>query len=71
MILSSKQARLLKSMSVKSVIAPWSSVDLVKLERAGMVTGEVAYGADGKVHTSKIWELTANGRRFVAESVNA
>lgn len=71
MKLSSKQIGLLRSIAIKPVIAPWSSVDLVKLERAGLVSSEVAYGADGKVHSSKIWELTTEGRRYVPESARA
>lgn len=71
MNLSNKQIKLLGSLAIKSVIAPWSSIDLVKLEQMKLVSGAIAFGANGKVHTSKVWTLTDAGRRFVAESVGA
>ena len=62
MNLTAKQVFLLGSMAVKPVIAPWSSPDLVKLERVGLVSGQIAFGANCRVHTSKVWTLTDGGR---------
>lgn len=68
---SPKQIRLLAAMAHKPVIAPWSCLDLVKLEQRKLVAGEVAVGANGKLHSSKVWTLTDAGRHFVAESASA
>lgn len=68
MTLSNKQIKLLGILAVRWIVAPWSSINL---EQMGLVAGDVAFGANGKVHTSKVWLLTDAGRRYVAESVNA
>lgn len=71
MTLTNKQIKLLGILAVKPVVAPWSSLDLVRLEHMKLVAGVIALGANGKVHTSKVWTLTDAGRRFVAESASA
>ena len=71
MKLTAKQIDLLRILAVRWIVAPWSSIDLNKLEQMKLVSGDLAFGANGKVHTSKVWTLTDAGRRFVAESVNA
>lgn len=63
-----KQVTLLGAMAAKPVIAPWSNIDLAKLEQMKLVSGAMAFGANGRLHTSKIWTLTEAGIRFVAES---
>lgn len=71
MKLTNRQNKLLGILAVRWVVAPWSSIDLVKLEQMKLVSGDLAFGANGKVHTSKVWTLTDVGRRFVAESTRA
>lgn len=68
MKLTNKQIKLLGTLAIKPVIAPWSSIDLVKLEQMQLVMSVMAFGANGKLHTSKIWTLTDAGCRFVAEA---
>lgn len=68
MTLTNKQIKLLGTLAVKPVIAPWSCIDLVKLEQMQLVLGVMALGANGKLHTSKNWTLTDVGCRFVAEN---
>ncbi len=68
---TSKQIRLLAGMVKAPAIAPWSCLDLVQLEQLKLVSGAIAIGANGKVHTSKVWTLTDGGRRFVTESASA
>lgn len=70
MKLSPKQMRLLQSMTRKPVIAPWSTLDLTILEQLKLVSGEIAFGANGKVHTSKVWTIT-DGGRLIAEGQKA
>lgn len=65
-----KQVRLLAAMAKTPAIAPWSCLDLVKLEQLKLVSGAIAIGANGKLHTSKVWTLTDAGRRLV-ESASA
>lgn len=60
-----KQIRLLTGMFNRPVIAPWSCSDLVKLERAGLVSGKIASHANGTVHSSKVWMLTDSGHLFL------
>lgn len=71
MNLTNKQIKLLGVLAVRWVVAPWSSIDLVKLEQMKLVSGHIAVGSNGKVHTSKVWTLTEAGILFVAESARA
>ncbi|MFC3442580.1 hypothetical protein ACFOKF_15500 [Sphingobium rhizovicinum] len=69
MNLTNKQIKLLGILATRWIIAPWATIDLVKLEQMNLVAGDLAFGANGKVHTSKVWMLTVAGRQFVAESL--
>lgn len=71
MTLTNKQIKLLGILAIKPVIAPWSSMDLVKLEQMKLVSGAIAFGANGKVHTSKVWTLTGAGYNYVAKAIDA
>lgn len=70
MNLTNKQIRLLGVLATRWIVAPWSTIDLVKMEQMGLVVGDLAFGANCKVHTSKVWTLTDAGRRLV-ESASA
>lgn len=70
MKLTAKQIRLLELLAQRAIIAPWSNLDLVKLEQMKLVADAVAYGANGRLHSSKVWTLTDAGRRL-AEGGNA
>jgi len=60
--LTAKQFRLLETLTKGAIDAPWSSIDLVKLAQMELVIEAFAYGANGRLHTSKIWTLTEQGR---------
>lgn len=49
------------------VIAPWSNHELNILESAKFAKSAYAMSPGGKAHTSKVWEITENGKRFLIE----
>ncbi|WIA55488.1 hypothetical protein N6H05_21035 [Sphingobium sp. WTD-1] len=67
MKLTAKQTRLLELLAQRMIIAPWSNIDLVKLMQLKLVDEAIAYGANGRLHSSKVWTLTDAGRRHLAE----
>lgn len=71
MKLTAKQIKLLELLAQRAIIAPWSNLDLTKLMQMKLVADAVAYGANGRLHSSKVWTLTDAGRRRLAEGGNA
>lgn len=71
MKLAAKQNRLLESLAKMPVIAPWSNIDLVKMGQMGLVDEQIALGANGRVHSSKVYTLSAKGRGLLAERTGA
>lgn len=71
MKLTAKQTKLLELLAQRAIIAPWSNLDLVKLMQLKLVAEAIAYGANGRLHSSKIWTLTDAGRRHLADGGHA
>lgn len=67
MKLTAKQTKLLELLAQRMIIAPWSNIDLVKLMQLELVDEAIAYGANGRLHSSKVWALTDAGRCYLAE----
>jgi len=65
--LTAKQTKLLEALVQRPIIAPWSNIDLVTLRQLKLVDEAMANGANGRLHTSKVWTLTNDGRRYLAE----
>lgn len=71
MKLTAKQDKLLDLLAQRAIIAPWSNLDLVKLMQLKLVDEAIAYGANGRLHSSKVWTLSDAGRRHIADRGNA
>jgi len=69
--LTAKQAGLLATLAKGAIVAPWSTMDLVKLSQMKLVDEAFAFGANGRLHSSKIWTLNDAGRRALAERTAA
>ncbi|MEC8033960.1 MAG: hypothetical protein VX205_03080 [Pseudomonadota bacterium] len=66
--LTVKQTKLLVTLAKGAIVAPWSSLELVKLAQMRLVAEDFAFGTNGRLHTSKIWTLTDAGRQALAGS---
>jgi len=53
--------------NVSPVIAPWSNRELTALQQYKFVKATYALSAAGKSHTSKVWKITEEGQRFLAD----
>lgn len=69
--LSKKQVGLLATMAKGAIVAPWSSMELVKLAQMKLVSEAFAFGMNGRLHSSKVWTLTDAGRQALAGSSGA
>lgn len=71
MKLTAKQLGLLQTMTKGAIVAPWSNLDLVKLTQMKLASDDFAFGMNGRLSSSKIYRLTAEGRRFLDERAGA
>ncbi|MFY9350338.1 MAG: hypothetical protein WBL20_03030 [Sphingobium sp.] len=65
--LTKKQIGLLETLAKGVIVAPWSTIDLVKLSQQKLVSETLAFGVNGRLHSSKIWTLTDEGCRYLDE----